>query len=95
MFAPYGQDDVVHAGLRLVAAARETLDRLEAALVVEGRRRGYRWADLGADLGLGLHGVRRRHLARDPIYAWKQSRPSAPFDDLRRFLTSLDGKMSE
>lgn len=95
MFARHGRDDVVRAGLREVVAARKALDRLEAALVVEGRRRGYRWSQLGAELGLSLHGVRRRHLARDPVYAWKQSRPPSPAEEVRQFLASLDGKMTE
>jgi hypothetical protein len=95
VFAPYGPNDVVRAGLREIVAARAALDRLEAALVFEGRRRGYRWAVIGAELGLTAHGARRRHLAIDPIYAWKRSRPPAPEEELRRFLASLDGKMVE
>lgn len=95
VLAPYGPDDLVRSGLREVVAARAALDRLEAVLVVEGRRRGYRWSVLGAELGLTGHGVRRRHLARDPIYAWKQSRPPSPAEELRAFLASLDGKMGE
>lgn len=95
VFARHGRDDVVRAGLREVVAAREALDRLEAALVVEGRRRGYRWSQLGDDLGLSLHGVRRRHLVRDPVYAWKRTRPPSPAEELRQLLASLDGKMSE
>lgn len=90
MIAPYGPNDIVHTGLREIVAARAALDGLEAALVVEGRRRGYRWADLGADLGLSLHGVRRRHIGRDPIYAWKLSRPPSPAEEVRRFLAGLE-----
>ena len=89
VFAPYGEDDVVHAGLRELAALRRTLDALEAELVVEGRRRGYGWAELGAQLGLGLHGMRRRHLGRDPVYARKLSLPPTPEEGLRQLLASL------
>ena len=92
--APYGPDDLVRSGLREVVAARAALDALEASLVVEGRQRGYRWSVLGAELGLTRHGVRKRHLAIDPIHAWKQSRPPTPEKELRALLASLDGKMS-
>lgn len=95
MFDPYGPNDVVRAGLRELVALRAALDTLEAALVAEGRRRGYCWRVLGEELGLTAHGVRRRHLAVDPIYAWKQSRPPSPAEELRAFLASLDGKMPE
>jgi len=39
----------------------------------DARRRGCGWRDLGEDLGLSAHGVRKRHLAVDPIYAWRSS----------------------
>jgi hypothetical protein len=38
------------------------------------RSRGYSWRKLGEDLGLSAHGVRKRHLAVDPIYAWRSQR---------------------
>jgi hypothetical protein len=95
MFDRHGPNDIVHAGLREVLAARHALDRLEAALVLEGRRRGYRWVDLGSALGLSLHGVRRRHLGIDPIYAWKQTRPPTPEEEIARLLAAEDGKMAE
>ncbi|MGH3073251.1 MAG: hypothetical protein ACRDNB_13435 [Gaiellaceae bacterium] len=94
VFAPYGPNDVVRSGLREIVAVRAALDALEAALVVEGRRRGHRWATLGEELGLSAHGVRKRHLAIDPIYAWKLARPPSPAEELRRHLAELDGKMS-
>ena len=89
MIAPHGPNDLVHTGLREIVAVRAALDALEAALVVEGRRRGHRWADLGADLGLSLHGVRRRHLGRDPIYAWKLARPPSPAEEIRCLLAGV------
>jgi hypothetical protein len=95
VFAPYGPNDFVRSGLREVVSARAALDRLETALVVEARNRGYRWAVIGAELGLTAHGARRRHLDADPIYAWKQSRPPTPEEELRQFLADLDGKMDE
>lgn len=95
VFARHGRDDVVRTGLREIVALRAALDALEATLVVEGRRRGYRWADLGDDLGLSSHGARKRHLAIDPIYAWKKQRPPSPAEELRALLASLDGKMPE
>lgn len=95
MFARYGRDDIVRTGLREIVALRRALDRLEAALVTEGRRRGYHWADLGEDLGLSLHGARRRHLANDPIYAWKLQRQPTPAEAAERFAADLRGTMPE
>jgi hypothetical protein len=94
VFARHGPEDVVHVGLRELVAARAALDRLEAALVREGRRRGYTWADLGAALGLSLYGVRRRHLAIDPIYAWKRARPPTPQEEIAQLVAAGEGKMT-
>jgi hypothetical protein len=74
VFDPWGPGDVFRSGLREIVALRAVLDALEAELVVGARGRGCRWQDLGEDLGLSAHGVRKRHLASDPIYAWKQRR---------------------
>lgn len=74
VFDPWGPGDVFRSGLREVVALRAVLDALEAELVIGARRRGYWWRELGEDLGLSAHGVRKRHLARDPIHAWKTER---------------------
>ncbi len=95
MFARHGPNDVVRTGLREIVAVREVLDRLEAALVVEGRRRGSHWSELGADLGLSLHGARKRHLVNDPIYAWKLQRPPTPAEEIGRLATEVRGTMVE
>ena len=65
----------LRAGLREVAAARATLESLETQLVVRARLSGCTWAELGDDLDLSAGGVRRRHLAVDPIFARRPARP--------------------
>jgi hypothetical protein len=74
VFEPWGPGDVFRSGLREIVALRRVLDALEIELVVSARRRGCGWRDLGEDLGLSAHGVRKRHLAVDPIHAWRSSR---------------------
>ena len=74
MFDPWGPGDVFRSGLREIMAARAALDRLETELVVGARGRGYKWRELGEDLGLSAYGVRKRHVAVDPIYAWRSQR---------------------
>lgn len=74
VFDPWGPGDVFRSGLREIMAARAALDRLESELVVGARGRGYKWRELGEDLGLSAHGVRKRHVAVDPIHAWKVQR---------------------
>ena len=83
------EDDAARVGLRELVAARAALDSLEAALVIEARRRGYRWHELGADLGLSAHGARKRHVCRDPIRA--QLRPHEPmtYIELREALAAM------
>jgi hypothetical protein len=83
------EDEAVRVGLRELVAARAALDSLEAALVIEARRRGFRWHEVGADLGLTAHGVRKRHVARDPIRA--QRRPEEPltYNELREALAAM------
>jgi hypothetical protein len=51
------------------------LDSLEAQLVVQARSSGCTWAELARDLGLSAAGVRRRHLAVDPVFALRPLRP--------------------
>ena len=82
------EDHVVRIGLREIVALRTVLDSLETKLVIEARRRGYRWRELGADLGLTAHGVRKRHVAHDPI---RQRRPHEPmsFGELRDALAAM------
>ena len=70
-FEPWGPGDVFRSGLREIVALRAVLDGLETELVVGARSRGCKWRELGEDLGLSAHGVRKRHLAVDPIYAWR------------------------
>jgi hypothetical protein len=83
------EDDVVRVALREIVAVRTALDSLETKLVIEARRRGHRWRELGADLGLSAHGVRKRHVAHDPIRA--QRRPDEPmsFEELRDALAAM------
>jgi hypothetical protein len=73
-FEPWGPGDVFRSGLREIVTARAALDALETKLVVGARSRGYSWRKLGEDLGLSAHGVRKRHLAVDPIYARRSQR---------------------
>ena len=74
VFDPWGPGDVFRSGLREIVAVRTALDALETELVVGARDRGYSWRQLGEDLGLSPYGVRKRHLAVDPIYAWRSRR---------------------
>jgi hypothetical protein len=74
VFDPWGPGDVFRSGLREIVAVRQALDALEAELVVGARGRGHNWRELGEDLGLSAHGVRKRHVAVDPIHAWKVQR---------------------
>jgi hypothetical protein len=66
--------EAVRAELREIVAARAALDEREVELIVRGRENGLTWAELGDDLGLTAGGVRRRHLAVDPIFARRSSR---------------------
>ena len=66
------------SGLREIVAVRAALDALEAELVVGARGRGSKWRELGEDLGMSAHGVRKRHVAVDPIYAWRAQRTRGP-----------------
>jgi hypothetical protein len=77
VFDPWGPGDVFRSGLREIVAVRQVLDAIEAELVAGARRRGHKWRELGEDLGLSAHGVRKRHLAVDPIYAWRSQRSPA------------------
>jgi hypothetical protein len=83
------QNDPVRVGLRELVAVRAALDSLEAELVIQARRRGYRWRELGADLGLSAHGARKRHVARDPIAALRQPREPMTFEELREALAGM------
>jgi hypothetical protein len=83
------RDDIVRIGLRELVAVRLALASLEATLVIEGRRRGFRWHELGADLGLSAHGVRKRHVAHDPIRAQRQPREPMSFEELRAALAAI------
>ena len=67
--------DWLRAGLRELVAARAALDSLESELVVQARLSGCTWAELARDLELTPGGVRRRHLAVDPIFARRPSEP--------------------
>jgi hypothetical protein len=73
-FDPWGPGDVFRSGLREIVALRAALDGLETALVIGARSRGHKWRELGEDLRLTAHGARKRHLAADPIYAWRSQR---------------------
>jgi hypothetical protein len=67
----------LRAGLREVVAVREALNSLEAQLVVRARLNGCTWAELAEDLELTAGGVRRRHLAIDPVFARRPVRLSS------------------
>ena len=67
----------LRAGLREVVAVREALNSLEAQLVVQARLNGCTWAELAEDLELTAGGVRRRHLAIDPVFARRPVRRSS------------------
>jgi hypothetical protein len=68
-------DDRLEAALLEVAVARRALADLEAALVVQARAVGATWTEIAAPLSLTKQGVRKRHLAVDPIYARRTQRP--------------------
>jgi hypothetical protein len=67
----------LRAGLREVVAVREALNSLEAQLVVQARLSGCTWTELAEDLELTPGGVRRRHLAIDPVFARRPVRRSS------------------
>jgi len=79
-------ESAVEAGLREVVAAREALDSLEAALVARARSRGSTWLELAGVLGLSKQGVRKRHLAVDPIFA-RRPRRAQTIDEFHEELT--------
>ena len=79
----WGPNHVFRSGLRELVVVRAQLHALESELVAGARRRGHKWRELGDDLGLSAHGVRKRHLAVDPIYAWKSQREPALTDYLK------------
>ena len=54
---------------------RAALNSLETEFVVLARRSGCTWAELAQDLELTAGGVRRRHLASDPILARPSTKP--------------------
>jgi hypothetical protein len=64
----------IDEALRAIVGARAALNALERTIVVHGRSQGRTWADLGASLGISGQGVRRRHLAGDPIAAGRPRR---------------------
>jgi hypothetical protein len=65
----------VDRALREIVAARVALDGLEATLVARARSNGATWADLAGPLNLSKQGVRKRHLAVDPIFARRSGKP--------------------
>jgi hypothetical protein len=67
--------DEIDDALRELVAARIELDAKEAELVVRARSDGATWTDLGRSLGLSKQAVRKRHLAIDPIFARRSTRP--------------------
>jgi hypothetical protein len=81
--------------LRELVAVRAALDSLEVALVIEARRRGFRWRELGADLGLSAHGVRKRHVAQDPIRALRRPHEPMSFEELRDALATMTRNSSD
>ena len=68
-------EGTVDSALRELVAARAALDSLEATLVARARSSGATWSELAAPLGLSKQGIRKRHLAIDPIFARRPSKP--------------------
>lgn len=68
-------EDTVDAALRELVAVRAAFDSLEKMLVVRARLAGATWTELAASLGISKQGVRSRHLAADPIFARRPTKP--------------------
>jgi len=68
-------DERHEAALREIVALHRALDALERSLVASARAMGATWADLAEPLALSKQGVRKRHLAVDPIFARRGERP--------------------
>jgi hypothetical protein len=83
------EDDLVRVALREIVAVRSALESLETKLVIEARRRGHRWRELGADVGLTAHGMRKRHVAHDPIRAQRRPQEPLTFEELRDALAAM------
>jgi hypothetical protein len=63
---PHEGLDPARRALRELAATRDALDRLEAALVRRARFAGSTWSEIAADLGVSRPTASRRHGHRDP-----------------------------
>ena len=68
-------ESTVEAALRELVATRAAFDSLERMLVVRARSSGATWSDVAASLGLSKQGVRKRHLAIDPIFQRRSLKP--------------------
>ena len=68
-------EESIDVALREIVAARAALESLEQTLVARARSHGASWSDLAEPLGLSKQGVRKRHLARDPVFARRRQRP--------------------
>jgi hypothetical protein len=68
-------EESTEAALRELVSTRVALESLERTLVARARLHGATWSDLAGPLGLSKQGVRRRHLATDPIFARRSRRP--------------------
>jgi hypothetical protein len=66
--------DAPRHALRELVVTRESLDRLEAALVREARSHGSTWAEIAADLGVSRPTAQRRHARREA----RAARPPSP-----------------
>ncbi len=73
-------DEGTREALEAIHAARAALASLEATLVARARESGATWTELGEPLRLSKQGVRRRHLAIDPIVARRPTRAPS-FDE--------------
>ena len=67
-------DEPIEVALRELVATRRALDALETSLVVRAREQGATWAELAVPLAVSKQGVRKRHLASDPIAATRVRR---------------------
>jgi len=79
----------LRAQLREVVAARADLDALETQLIIQARSSGCTWAELAQDLGLTAAGVRRRHLAVDPVFAKRSRKPQTIDEYHEEFVAAM------
>ena len=65
----------IESALREIVAVREVLETLESTLIVRARKNGATWSQLAGPLGLSKQGARKRHLAVDPLFNRRSTKP--------------------